>query len=199
MKPSLYFADSLRYFFKRFYSDESLTQWFSVRAGGESNSFQYPLYFKPTDKVVVFLPNDAENTLKILNAFSPFWKKDCVFAIAQESLSETLLHQNFPVTLLWTRSHDFRYGEQEFLKLTNQIETFAPKICFFFADAFLPALYLARRSQAPYRFYYSKGGTSEPTESVLYPFLNIAIRASSFNEALSTLIRQYNAHGEKNG
>lgn len=187
MKPSPLFADNFRFFFKRFYKDESLFRWFLKKVGVDSSSFSYPDNLCAFKKTIVFLPNSKEEALQIIKTFKDLWKKESTLIVADASLQELLIH--YPIAKkLFLSEKEFRYGELAFEKAKTEIITFAPELCLYLSKPFLPALYLAKSSNATCRLGFQV--------SELYPFLNISLQASSQNEQLTLLLKQY---GVNNG
>lgn len=182
MKPSPYFTDSFRYFFKRFASEDSLRKWFIKRAGGESSVFNYPEKLTDFKNTLVILPNDKDAAVRYIRTCKNFWSKKSTLILAPDSLRETLLREEHPAEVLYLRTSDYRFGELEFQKVEQKIAEFKPELCLYFAEAFLPALYLARHSNAPCRIGFEKN---------CYPFLNISLIADSAQQKSELLKRLY--------
>lgn len=174
VKPSPYFTDTFRYFFKRFSSEISLRKWFLKRAGGESGEFHYPEKLSEFKKTLVFLPTDKDSALRYLRACRPFWNKANTLVVASDGLREMLLREQHPAEIVYLTQKDYRFGELEFKKIDARIAEFKPELCLFFAEPFLPALYLARHSGAVCRIGFLDN---------CYPFLNIGLKAAPAEEA----------------
>ena len=85
MKPSPYFADRFKFFFKRFASAQSLRRWFLKQAGEESGSFSFPDILKDHPKTLVFLPRKFEDAVAFLSPMPKEWFNNVQFC-AHESL-----------------------------------------------------------------------------------------------------------------
>lgn len=68
-----------------------------------------------------------------------------------------------------------RFGERVFEELEQKISDFAPTVCIYIGQPFLPRLYLAKRSGAPCRIGFKCEST--------YPFLNISLTPEQSSEA----------------
>ena len=73
MKPSPYFADRFKFFFKRFASSESLRRWFLKQAGEDSGAFSFPDILKNHPKTLVFLPRKFEDAVAFLSPMPKEW------------------------------------------------------------------------------------------------------------------------------
>ena len=102
MKPSPFFADTFRFFFKRFSNQESLTRWFLKKAGTESSLFSYPTSYKHFKKTLIFLPDNKESTILFLENFKSLWNKENTLFVAKDSLRETLIHHPVAKTIFLT-------------------------------------------------------------------------------------------------
>ncbi len=178
MKPSPYFTDRFRYFFKRFSSAESLFKWFVKHAGEESGAFSFPEALKDNPKTLVFLPRDMEHSAAFMHAMpQTFFQNALLFA-----------HESLHALVSAKRAHaiyysdlECRYGEKVFGELEQKVKDYAPQVVIYLGDSFLPRLYLAKVSGAPCRI----GFCSETN----YPFLNLSLHPDKSSEA--ALIAQY--------
>lgn len=182
MKPSPFFADTFRFFFKRFSNQESLTRWFLKKAGTESSLFSYPTSYRHFKKTLIFLPDNKESTILFLEAFKTFWNKENTLFVAKDSLRETLIHHPVAKTIFLTEK-EFRYGELAFNNVEQQIFDFKAELCLYLLPPFLPALYLAKRSLATCRIGFNSNN--------LFPFLNINLTAENDSEKIAMLKNQY--------
>lgn len=180
MKPSPYFKDSFRYFFKRFCSERRLAKWFLKRSGGESPAFVCPADFAEFKRTLVFLPSDAGEAKRILEFFRPLWNKENALGVAWTKIQEPLLHFKNPAKMIFLGELDFRFGERLFEDARREVLEFAPDLCLYFAEPFLPALYLARVSGAVCRVGFSA--------EEFYPFLNVSFNAGG---ALAQIQKRY--------
>lgn len=178
MKPSPYFADQFRFFFKRFSSRKSLFSWFLKKAGEDSTAFDFPDALKNSPKTIVFLPRDMESSAAFLHKMPMAWFQNVQF-VAHESLHALISAK---------RSHAFyfsdtecRYGERVFEEIEQKIRNFAPTVCIYLGQESLPRLYLAKKSGAGIRIGFN-------CES-LYPFLNLSLHPEQSSEA--ELIARY--------
>jgi len=174
VKPSPYFIDTFRYFFKRFSSEESLRNWFLKRAGGESGAFYYPEKLTAFKQTLVFLPTDPKLAILYIRTCKQFWNKKTTLIVAHDSLREALLREEHPAEITYLDTKSYRFGEPEFINTENRIQQFKPELCLYFGDSFLPSLYLARHSNATCRIGF---------EQSFYPFLNICLVASDTEKA----------------
>ena len=97
-------------------------------------------------------------------------------------------HESLQALISAKRSHAFyfsdmecRFGEPVFEDLLKKIEDYAPEVCIFLDEPFLPRLYLAKKSGAPCRIGFN-------SES-LYPFLNLSLHPEKTSEPI--LIAKY--------
>ena len=74
-----------------------------------------------------------------------------------------------------------RYGESVFEEMEAKCKEFAPKVCIYLGEAFLPTLYLAKVSGAGCRIGFS--------DENCFPFLNVCLKPNQSSEA--ALINQY--------
>ncbi|MDR1760197.1 MAG: hypothetical protein LBR60_06700 [Fibrobacter sp.] len=164
MKPSLYFADRLRFFLKRFRSEASLAGWFWKKAGNAEAAFSHSFSFSCAKNHLIFLPENPQ-TLKI---FEPFLQK--------------LTSGNN--IFVQARSPFLRYGELRFLELEKEIANQKIDCCLYLnEELFLPFLYLAKKSGAPYRIGFRKNAGPS--------FFNISLMAETSAEQLALLQNQY--------
>ncbi|PWJ57282.1 MULTISPECIES: hypothetical protein [unclassified Fibrobacter] len=178
MKPSLYFADRFRYFFKRFYSEVKLFEWFRERAGEETGNIVLPDMLKGCPKTLIFLPKDIEQSSKFLKGLSPKIIKNTRFCVHESLQATVATHQGHA---FYYSDSECRYGETAFETLEEKIREYAPEICVYVGENFLPRLYLAKISGANVRI----GFNSED----VYPFLNMSLRPDKSTEA--ALLNQY--------
>ena len=178
MKPSPYFADRFKFFFKRFASPASLRRWFLKQAGEESGSFSFPDILKNHPKTLVFLPRKFEDAVAFLSPMPKEWFNNVQFCA----------HESLQALISAKRSHAFyfsdmecRFGEPVFEGLQAKIEAYQPEVCIYLDEPFLPRLYLAKVSGAPCRIGFN-------SES-LYPFLNLSLHPDQSSEAV--LIAKY--------
>ncbi len=178
MKPSPYFKDCYRYFFKRFSSNESLFRWFLKQAGEDSGAFDFPASLKGNPKTLVFLPRDMEHSASFMHAMpDAFFKNALLFA--HESLQALVSAKR--ANAVYYNDLECRYGEDSFNELGNKIKEYAPQVCIYLGEPFLPRLYLAKISGANCRIGFA-------TENC-YPFLNVSLHLDKSSEA--ALISQY--------
>lgn len=178
MKPSPYFTNRFRYFFKRFSSQDSLFRWFLKQAGEDSGAFNFPEALKGNPKTLLFLHRDMERA-------APFMRQ-----MPQAFFNNTLLvaHESLQALVSAKRAHalyfsdlECRYEEPVFIEMEQKIKEFAPSVVIYLGEAFLPRLYLAKASGASCRIGFC-------TEKC-YPFLNLSLQPSASSEA--SLIAQY--------
>lgn len=178
MKPSPYFADRFRFFFKRFYNSKSLFRWFLKNAGEESSAFDFPSILKNHPKTLVFLPRNIEKTTVFLKAMPQSWFTHILFC-AHESTHALISAKK--TTAVYYSDLECRFGEPVFEEILKKIQDFAPEVCIYIGESFLPRLYLAKKSGASCRIGFN-------SES-LYPFLNISLHPNESTEA--NLIANY--------
>lgn len=178
MKPSLYFTDRFKYFFKRFSKEESLFKWFAERAGGESGAFSFPDALKGNPKTLVILPRDMEHTARFLHSMPDSFFNGCLL-LAHESLQALVSSKR--AKGIYFSDLECRYDEPVFLEIEQKIKDYAPQVVIYLGEAFLPRLYLAKVSGAPCRIGFC-------TEAC-YPFLNMSLRPDKSSEA--ALLCQY--------
>lgn len=178
MKPSPYFTDRFRYFFKRFSSKESLFCWFLKQAGEDSGAFDFPAALKGNPKTIVFLARDMERSAAFMHNMPDSFFKN-VLLCAHESLHAVISAKR--ATALYYSDLECRYGETAFEEMEQRIRAYGAQVCIYLGDAFLPRLYLAKVSGANCRI----GFVSENC----YPFLNLSLHPDKSSEA--ALISQY--------
>lgn len=172
MKPSPYFADSFRFFLKRFSSPEALFGWFARRAGNPNQAFSFPDVLKDNPRTLIFLPKDIKVVSSFLKALPPQFvqiAKFCVHVSLQSSISSFRTHA------FYYSDPECRYGEGAFEKLEAQIKEFAPQVCIYMEEPFLPRLYLAQASGAACRIGFNCESS--------YPFLNMSLNLETSTEA----------------
>lgn len=178
MKPSPYFTDRFRYFFKRFSSEASLFKWFEERSGKDSGSILFPDVFKGCPKTLVFLPKDLAQATAFLKGLSPKFMQNAKFC-AHESLQATI--SSHRAHAFYFSDLECRYGEKAFETLETKIKEYAPEVCIYLGENFLPRLYLAKVSGASCRIGFHCEG--------VYPFLNLSLNPDKSTEA--SFISQY--------
>lgn len=178
MKPSPYFKDCFRYFFKRFSGKESLFRWFLQKAGEDSGAFDFPAALKGNPKTLLFLARDMEQSAAFMHAMPDAFFNNALLC-AHESLQAVVSAKR--AKALYYSDLECRYDEPAFIELEQKIKDFAPQVCIYLGEAFLPRLYLAKVSGAPCRI----GFVSENC----YPFLNLSLHPDKSSEA--ALIREY--------
>ena len=178
MKPSPYFTDRFRYFFKRFSSQQSLTRWFLDRAGNECETMSFPDVLKNMPRTLVFLPKDLKESSHFLKELPPRFMQIARFCV----------HEPLQSIIAANRAHAFyysdkecRYGEPAFQELEEKIKEFAPQVCIYLGEPFLPCLYLAKVSGASCRIGFNCENC--------YPFLNLSLHPSTSTEA--QLLKEY--------
>ncbi|MCF0220859.1 MAG: hypothetical protein HUK19_01050 [Fibrobacter sp.] len=178
MKPSKYFTNRFKYFFKRFSSNESLFNWFAEKAGGESGAFDFPNVLKDNPKTLIFLPRDMEHSSSFMRAMpESFFRGNLV--VAHESLHALVSAKR--AKAVYYSDQECRYEEPVFVEIEQKIKEYAPQVVIYLGEAFLPRLYLAKVSGAPCRIGFC-------TESC-YPFLNLSLHPDKSSEAV--LLSQY--------
>lgn len=178
MKPSPYFTDRFRYFFKRFSSKESLFRWFLKQAGEDSGTFDFPQALRNNPKTVVFLPRDMERAAAFMHAMPDNFFKN-VLLCAHESLQAIVSAKR--AQAIYFSDLECRYGEPAFDELQLKIKEYAPQVCIYLGDAFFPRLFLAKTCGAGLRIGFNCEAE--------YPFLNVSLHPDKSSEA--ALISQY--------
>lgn len=172
MKQSPYFADQFRFFFKRFSSSESLFKWFLKKAGEDSQAFDFPGALRNNPKTLVFLPRDMESAAGFLHKMPNTWFNN-VKCIAHESLHALISAKR--AHAIYFSDAECRFGERVFGELEAQIQEFAPTVCIYLGQPFLPRLYLAKKSGAGLRIGFNC--------EAYYPFLNMSLHPEQLSEA----------------
>lgn len=178
MKPSPYFTDRFRYFFKRFSKQESLFRWFLKQAGEESGAFSFPEALKGNPKTLVFLHRDMEKAAPFMHQMPDAFFKNA-FLVAHESMHSLVSAKR--AKAVYYSDLECRYDEPVFLEIQQKIKEFAPTVVLYLGDAFLPRLYLAKTSGAGCRIGFCAENC--------YPFLNLSLQPNASSEA--ALITQY--------
>lgn len=178
MKPSPYFADRFRYFFKRFNSQESLFRWFLKQAGEDSGAFNFPEALRGSPKTLLILPRDMEHASSFMHAMPQAFFHNALVC-AHESLHAIVSAQR--AQAIYYSDLECRFGETIFAELEDKIKNFAPQVVIYVGEVFLPRLYLAKVSGASCRIGFC-------TEKC-YPFLNLSLQPDKSSEA--SLIAQY--------
>ena len=178
MKPSPYFTNRLKYFFKRFASQQSLSRWFLQQAGEESGAFNFPAVLKENPKTLVFLARDMETSSSFMHAMPQAWFQN-VLLIAHESLHALISAKR--AKAIYYSDLECRYGEPVFQEIEDKITEFNPTVCIYLGKPFLPRLYLAKKCGAGCRIGFNCEG--------LYPFLNLSLRPE--NSSPAQLLMQY--------
>ena len=172
MKPSPYFADQFRFFFKRFSGNESLFKWFLKKAGEDSQAFDFPGALKNNPKTLVFLPRDMESAAGFLHKMPNTWFAN-VLCVAHESLHALISAKR--AHAIYFSDSECRFGERVFDELDQKIHEFSPTVCIYLGQSFLPRLYLAKRSGAGLRIGFNC--------ETYYPFLNMSLTPDQLSEA----------------
>lgn len=178
MKPSLYFTDRFRYFFKRFSSKDSLFRWFLKKAGDDTLPFDFPNALKGNPKTLVILPRDVDHATQFIHGMPDAFFKNALL-LAHESLHAVVSAKR--ATAIYYSDLECRYGEIVFNEIEEKIKSFNATVCIYLGELFLPRLYLAKTSGAPCRI----GFVSENC----YPFLNLSLHPDTSSEAI--LISKY--------
>ncbi|MBO6135305.1 MAG: hypothetical protein IJ734_04860 [Fibrobacter sp.] len=172
MKPSPYFADQFRFFFKRFSGNEALFKWFLKKAGEDSQAFDFPGALKNNPKTLVFLPRDMESAAGFLHKMPNTWFAN-VLCVAHESLHALISAKR--AHAIYFSDSECRYGERVFDELEQKIHEFSPTVCIYLGQPFLPRLYLAKSSGAGLRIGFNC--------EAYYPFLNMSLTPDQLSEA----------------
>jgi len=172
LKPSPYFADQFRFFFKRFSSSESLFKWFLKKAGEDSAAFNFPDALKNNPKTIVILPRDMETTSTFLRNMPNAWFTNAL-CVAHESQHALISAKR--AHAIYYSDAECRFGERVFEELEEKIREFSATVCIYLGTPFLPRLYLAKRSGASCRIGFK-------SESY-YPFLNMCLNPGQSSEA----------------
>ena len=172
MKPSPYFTDRFRYFFKRFSSKDSLFHWFLKQAGEDSGTFDFPAALKGNPKTLIFLHRDMERASAFMHSMPQGFFQNALIC-AHESLHALISAKR--AQAIYYSDLECRYGEAAFEELEQKIRDYAPQVCIYMGDIFYPRLYLAKVSGATCRI----GFVSENC----YPFLNVSLHPDKSSEA----------------
>jgi hypothetical protein len=178
LKPSPYFADQFKFFFKRFASKQKLTRWFLEQAGEESGAFNFPAVLREKPKTLVFLPRDVESASTFMHSMPQAWFQDA-FICAHESL-HTLISAKRAKSVCYSDT-ECRFGEIVFQEMEQKIIEYGPTVCIYLGEPFLPRLYLAKKSGAGCRIGFN-------CESE-FPFLNLSLRPE--NSSPAALLTNY--------
>jgi len=178
LKPSPYFTNRFRYFFKRFSSQKSLFNWFLKKAGEESGEFDFPEALKGCPKTVVFLHRDMERAAPFMHQMPQAFFKNSLL-VAHDSMHSLVAAKR--ALAVYYSDLECRYEEPIFMEIEQKIKAFAPTVAIYLGDAFLPRLYLAKMSGASCRI----GVCTEQC----YPFLNLSLQPNGSTEA--ALIAKY--------
>lgn len=172
MKPSPYFADTFRYFFKRFRSRESLLRWFTKRAGNSSGPFEYPIDFSKSRGLLTILPERREDAIayaKFLKALDAK-KLQGSLILANTRHEELLRALGIRTETLFHTGIGCRYGEPEFEKIREELIRRGFAVCFYLEPKpLLQMLYLAKACGATHRFGFDAEN--------FYPLLNLSLHA----------------------
>lgn len=172
LKPSPYFADSFRYFFKRFRSREFLLRWFIKKAGPVTEPFEYPIKVSNLNGILIILPERSDDLLSYAELLRSLESQkikglSILSNKRHEKLLETLKIQS---EVLYYTALGCRYGEPEFRKLEQAVCERHPSLCLYLEPKpIFQLLYLAKVSGAAYRL----GFDSEK----YYPLLNLSLVA----------------------
>jgi len=178
VKPSPYFADRFRYFFKRFYSPEKLYRWFLTQAGEDSGEFNFPAALQGNPKTVVFLARDVDKSAAFLKAMPDSFFKNTILCAPEAT--QVLVSAKHAKAIYYT-DLECRFGEAAFDELLYKIKDFKPEVCIYLGEAFWPTLYLAKMCGANCRIGFA--------DEHCYPFLNVCLHPNKMSEA--ALISQY--------
>ena len=178
MKPSPYFKDCFRYFFKRFYKKEWLFRWFLRQAGEGSDTFDFPQVLKGQPKTLLFLPRDFEHASSFMLSMPDAFFKNALLC-AHESLHAVVAAKR--AHAVYYSDLECRFAEPAFDEIEQKLKDFAPQVCIYLGETFLPRLYLAKVCGAGCRI----GFVSENC----YPFLNVSLHPEKSTEA--ALICEY--------
>lgn len=170
--PSPYFIDTFRYFFKRFYSQEKLTQWFLRKAGEETLPFDFPDMLKMHPRTIVFLPRELEHSVKFMKSMPDGWFKNILFCTHESRHSVISARRTHAV---YYSDKECRYGEPVFSEIQKKLRDFNPQVCIYLDEPFLPRLYLAKTCNAACRIGFANEN--------LYPFLNLSLHRGNKSEA----------------
>jgi hypothetical protein len=176
LKPSLYFANGLSYFSKRFYSAKALHKWFLKSAGETTSPFEYPASLAECEGHLIFLPQSAEEALPYFPLIRRIVEKDSekMLLVGNENLKDLVHGAGFATVPRYYSTLGCRYGEPEFETLKNDIQQRSFSVCLYLEpEPFYQRLFLAKVSNAIYRIGFM-------CES-LYPFLNVSLHASAEN------------------
>ena len=126
MKPSPYFKDSFKYFFKRFSKKESLFKWFLTQAGEDSGIFDFPAALKGNPKTLIFMDHDVGKSTAFLKAMPDVFFKNALLC-AHESLHAIISAKR--ASAIYYSDLECRYGEPVFEELEQKIrDAFDEKI-----------------------------------------------------------------------
>lgn len=178
MKPSPYFADQFRFFFKRFASTQSLRRWFLKQAGEESGEFNFPSALHDHPKTLVFLQRDITKAAPFIKELPQAWFQNVVFC-AHESLHSLIEARRSPA--IYYSDLECRFGEPVFDEIQEKIKAFAPTVTLYLREPFFPTLYLAKKFGGACRIGFGSEN--------LYPFLNLSLHPDKSSEA--KLIAKY--------
>ncbi len=183
MKPSPYFADTVRYFFKRFRSRDSLLRWFVKRAGDSSEAFEYPIDLARLNGLLVILPELSDDVL----GYASFLKTLETRKIPGTLLLSNVRHESFLQTLgirtetIYYTGIGCRYGESEFGKIQERLCRSPFTICVYLEPKPLfQMLYLAKVCGATYRFGFDA--------EKFFPLLNLSLLAEDNPEKRSEFL-----------
>ena len=119
-----------------------------------------------------------ESASVFLRAMPQAWFKD-VLICAHESLHALISAKR--AHAIYFSDLECRFGEVVFNELEQKIQEFAPTVCIYLGEPFLPRLYLAKKSGAACRIGIN-------TENI-YPFLNLSLSPDGSSPA--ALISKY--------
>ncbi len=160
----------------RFFSAQRLRLWFEKKSGGKNEMFQYKPDIANCKRIIMFLPEEQDKFFVILPfAIALSEKRDSNdFLIVTDEINRHILRAlGLERLALFYNSQNMLYGEADFFELEKRIQEQKWDLCVFLQEnAWLPFLYLARMTRAPYRM-----GIKQE-----FPFLNIALQNSSNRE-----------------
>lgn len=181
MKPSLNFADRLRFFPMRFFSEKRLQSWFWKKAGNQESTFSHSFSLLHQKNHLVFLPDD----IRLLKVFSPFLQNltsSNNLYVASRNMEPIPFRLSGEI--FYGLSPNFRYGEPLFSDLEAEVMKRKFECSLYLKeDFFLPFLYLAKKSKSSYRVGFNN--------SLPFSFLNISLMAETPKTQLQLLESQY--------
>lgn len=172
MKPSLYFADQFKFFFKRFLNEENLFKWFAKQSGGETGAFSFPECLADKPKTLIILPRDKRLATEFVQALPAAFYPFTLFC-GHESIQPLIAVKK--AKAFYYNDRECRYGENFYTDLQQSIKRFNPQVCIYLGQPFLPRLFLAKISGAPCRIGFDV--------EQCYPFLNLSLKPEKLSKA----------------